>query len=577
MPAARPGVGALVDEAAEAAGRGGAVFFEAPTGYGKTRAGPLLYLRLAEEEAAERVIHALPLRAIVEEAYSHYRESLPGASAGYQAHGLGLPGKSPFYAADAIVSTMDSLAFNLLRSSVGERGLGHYEVVRAHILSSAVVLDEAHLPLAQPGEPQAAALAALAEILSRLLVPVVVETATLPPQAAGELAERLGWGQEPSWVSVEPSGGWGQEPGPPRGVRRVRVEDPDYYEWALSLEWRYHPTPLQGIGEAVEYAAEKASGGLRVFLASTTVSGAIEAYERLASREGLEGRVALIHGRLASRDREGAVEAGKEALVVVGTSAVEAGVNIDADVVVTDAPGSGAGVAWESILQRLGRACRSPRRSCGEVHVALYGEGAGEALERLREPSPINPRIPYSYRGLDGYVPRLLDERGSVILEGLRGPGARRLTRALRELGLPAFISHERVEAIYRGICSPFRGSLLVPLIIPPRDWEPGPAGVEALLERLEEGWFLTVDAGSLLGPGGSWSGRARRWLYMEGGEALALTAEPGRGPYGHPGEVGARLEGVPPRGLDCERLARKPLLGLVAKPGAYREGVGLP
>jgi CRISPR-associated helicase Cas3 len=564
----RPGVEALLEEAAREAIRGGSVFFEAPTGYGKTRAGPLLYERLASSGCSTRLIHALPLRAIVEEAYAAYRESLPHASIGYQAHGLGLPGKAPFFASDAIVTTMDSLAFNLLRSSVGERGLGHYEVPRAHIIASTVVLDEAHLPLADPSGP-ATGLLAVAEVLHRLSVPVVVETATLPPAVAGVLAKRLGSVGEPVWVSVEPQGGWSEPPGPRGLVSPRRVEDPSYYEWALSLKWRY--TAVREPEEALRLAVEAAESGLRVFYASSTVVGAVEAYQEIIEEyDGLRGHVALVHGRLASVEREKVREAVANSLIVVGTSAVEAGVNIDSDVVVTDAPRDTGGISWESLLQRLGRACRDPGRACTAVDVILYGDNAGEALEALTKPRPLNPRIPYPLRGEDGYVDRLLSKRSYRHLDL-----AWRRFSSLVELGLEA-LTHERIRAIYDAVCTPFREAPLVPLIIPPGDWGyGGTSNLDALVERLQAGWYLTVSAEDLVS-GDSWSERGRRWLYIKNERALALIARVTRDDYGHPDNLVVEPLWLPPKELDCRRLARRPILGLVARPGAYRAGVGL-
>ncbi len=557
----RPGVSRLAELARERACEAGLVVFEAPTGYGKTRAGPLLYRASRASGCVARLLHALPLRAIVEEAYSHYRESLQGASVGYQAHGLGMPGKAPFYAPDVVVTTMDSLAFNLFRASVGERGLGHYEVPRAHILSSIVILDEAHLPLSDPSGP-ATAMVAIDEALLKLFTPVVIETATLPPAYIGLLASTLqASGAEGVWLTVAPRDGWEeQHPAKGAGFRVEEVDDSDYYEWAQGLSWLYDRELAEGAAGAARRAAELAEAGLRVFLASSTVKGAVEAFRVLREETG-DGRAALIHGRLAVAERMAAIESAKKALVIVGTSAVEAGVNIDADAVVTDVPrveSPGNRIVWESIIQRLGRACRDPRRRCGVVRVVLYGSGAREVLEALTSPEPVNPRIPY---GRQGYA-RLLRERPapSISLERFR---------LLVELarGLPA---HDRLEWIHEILCTPFRNDLLVPIAIPPSGWSPSERdAISTIEERLERGWYVPASLGQA-------RRRASDWLYQADKGILALTAEARESPWRQPENLALRLEAIDPAKFSCRVALRLGLVALIARPEAYEDGVGL-
>ena len=548
----RPGVEALLKEALRAWYSGGVVVFEAPTGYGKTRAGPLLYNALPR---GGRVIHVLPLRSIVEEAYRAYREGVKGpASIGYQAHGLSLAGKTPFYAADAVVSTLDSFTFNLYRSSVGERGLGHYEVPRAHIVSSITIMDEAHLPLTSREAP-ATAMAATIYSLYTMRVPLVVETATMPPRLLRALLElALPPGARVVYLEVTPPGGAGRPRWLPEGVEYHAVADGDYYEWASSLEWRYYPIPAATLEDVVEVAARLVESGLRVFLASSTVRGAIDYYKALAERLGGEG-VALIHGRLTVSDREEHLKRSQGASVVVGTSAVEAGVNIDADAVITDVPVVEGAPAWDSIIQRLGRACRSPKHACDGVDVYLYGTRAAEAYKQLAGRG-VNPRVPESYRGL-------LDSSAGLSIDPSRY--GRLVELALRHA------PHARISEVYRELCQPLRGDALVPIVIPSPDAPEGdPAGLARdALEALEAGRYVLASLSNT-------QRRARDWLLRLDGGYAALRLDYAEGSRGHPEDLEAEIVSVSHEVLgNCSRMAG--LAALISRPGAYEPGVGMP
>lgn len=522
------------------------VVFEAPTGYGKTRVGPDLYKRLSPK--VPRIIHSLPLRAIVQEAYDNYRRSLPSTPTGYQAHGLPLAGKAPFFRARAIVTTMDSFALNLFKSSVAERGLGHYEVVRAHILSSLVVFDEAHLSFRDRKGP-AISMIAMLHTLSRMRVPTAVETATLPRRVLRYLDSYVG--ARVKAIVVSPPGnrcrGAGLEPS--SRVEVHSVEDRDYYEWAESLRWDFQH--LKGLEHAVEKAVDLASQGLRVFLASTKVEDAIEAYNRLATNTG-EDRVSIIHGRLTVRDRRVNLEKAENASIVVGTSAVEAGVNLDVDAVITDIPVVSHGsVAWDSLFQRMGRACRSPSRCRdADVPVYLYGDKSFNVANTLTLLN-VNPRIPCTYMDL-------LDE-GFGDLE-IKGQLADQVKIAFKHS------VHREIERMLESLCNnPYRGDLLVPIVVPP---DGDPLNVDSIRESLESEEYLVASLTQI-------KRNRDSWLARDKGGFLALV-EKISSYRGHPDREDLRLESVRPEDLKCGKLVRKGAIALVAKPGAYIRGVGL-
>lgn len=545
-------------EAASQAGPGDVVVFEAPTGYGKTSASPGLYTAARRAGGPPRLIHVLPLRAVVEDAYRRFSGSLGGGySIGYQAHGLGLAGKAPFMYPDLVVTTLDSFTLNLYRWNVAEDGFGHYEVPRASIFSSLTVMDEAHIPLAGGPEP-AAALLETVRVLALAGTPVVVETATLSPGALRELEmQALGAKARVRMIAVTP-------PGTECPSRFECVRDEDYYGWAAGVEWSVG----EANGDPARAALEEAHSGRRVFAAYTTVKDAVKAYRALAGELGGD-KVALVHGRLTARDRERAVEAVRDAMVIVGTSAVEAGVDFDVDVLVSDVPacalpgGRGKAIAYESLLQRMGRVCRSPGRRC-EARVYLHGPRSGEAAAAL---AGVNPRVPMDWRGARGY-------RG---LLGCSPPDLLRRVRRmddLEALALKPLTPTETLYTITRNLCTPMRSSPLIPVVVPPEGWSPRCRGAaEALADALEAGDYVLVDSKDA-------ADRAGSWLEPAGPSAVYALYHAQAGLRGHPDASGYRLSILSVNTLKrCSSVAweaSRGLAALVARPGAYEPGVGL-
>ncbi len=420
----------------------GPTVFIAPTGYGKTRATLLLASRLLPHRVP-RVVHALPLRAILEQAYMDAVEALEGVTIGYQAMGLGLAGKSPFVAPRLVYITFDSLLVNLLRGNVAERGLGHYEVPRAHLLASLLVMDEVHLGLWQEGLSDTLYTTLFALRLSNQYF--VLETATLPPAAFQALREALGG--EYDGVIVAPRRGCADELGL-KGVREV--VDKEFYTGIEEQKWSIGGAdPLEAVDAVVRVIEE----GGRALVVLDSVERAVEAYRVLLERVG-EEHVALVHSRMTPLDRRRAVEKSVEAsrgdkpLVLVGTSAVEAGVDFDADILVTTVPRRGQSIAFSSLIQRMGRVCRRPRPCRPRV---LLLEGDERLVSML---SAIHPRVPCSVDGVTGYY-RLLEH------EEYGRPGFD-VGKLMLLLGI---LDPLRVEIITRTYCDLVRGEPLLPLL----------------------------------------------------------------------------------------------------------------
>ena len=395
-PWERPGI----DELARVVRSGSSVIFVAPTGYGKSKSIPRLLEEGRDTGIAARVIHVLPLRALVKQQFK-FLKSLLGERAGFLA-GLEISREdySGFMLRQAVVTTLDSFSLNLARLPVVElSGVlrdvfeGHYELPRAAIFSSLTVFDEAHLyaePWAEEPPLSRLFLGLVLSVFARAELPVVIETATMPRSLMRDVARRT----RGKIMAVCRTCCIHE------GCTSIRDRE---YEEEQSLDWR---TSLVDKGTAWERAIELAETGRRVLISVNTVSSAIEVYKYVAERLGRES-VVLIHGRLSEKDREAAVGRMPRARVVVATQVIEAGVDVDAEALVTEA------AAPSSLAQRAGRLCRSREtlEKCREEPPEViiyepdklhpYGTVARDALSLLRELEEVG----------DGIEWRLLDDR----------------------------------------------------------------------------------------------------------------------------------------------------------------------
>jgi len=574
----------LMEEALEGLlGRGETPIVVAPTGYGKTVAAPEVHRGSVEAGLASGLIHVSPLRALVAQVHGLLKRGL--GRAGRQEMGYRGPDKAGFLMLKPVAATIDSFLSNLYRLPTTEyrkvfrgRSLGHYYPALAAIDSSVVVLDEAHLALdgdSQSGVGLEAFLAALRGLAERR-VPLMVTTASLPSHALQAALGRLrrGRGRPVVYRLRCPGSGAG-------GAGGRLVEDKEYLERVGGLEWR---TRLTGWSSALEAAAE-AGRGAPVLVVANTVSRAYEAYRSLLEEHGLpEGRVTLLHGRMLPGDKEAALSAVErlsqgEPGVLVATQLVEAGVDVNAFMVVTEAAPAA------SLVQRAGRACRRGKvlEGCAsqgaEVVVAAEGYDAGPyepgdveaALKALRgavdgEGRGLDWRSPCPKGDVKSYE-WLLDE----AYRGSRPPGETALERLL-QAALTQDASPAAVLSLIdgRGACGVYRSLAPVGLYV-----EDGNGVVPVSLESLSGGWAGRAVAaeGGLpvvvalrerrdggLEEAGRWASKAAARI-LEGRGSCRWMLE---GLYR---EASQKLKDK--AGADALELA------LLARPGAYREGLG--
>ena len=365
MEALRP----LMEQALESVRSGEIPIVIAPTSYGKTRASPVIHRTIVEEGMAYGVIHVAPLRALVREVFTELFAPLGG---GVQAYGLtGSEYKSPYLLRVPVAVTIDSFLLNLYRLPVlevakVERGVsrGHYYPALAAIKSSLNILDEAHLILDDTlgsGDGYialAAAIKALACSGARL----AIETATLRPETIAEIIQLISECSRVRVISLACNSGRDEYietlkakiTGLSNTGVKVSVEAIQDHRFTSEYSIRWKTRIASSWDRVLDEVKEQSSSEV-ILVAVNTVDRAIELYEKLRDHNAV-----LIHGRLTDADREEAVKAinsvtGRGYGIIVATQVIEAGVDVNASKVYTEA------APLESLIQRAGRACRRGR------------------------------------------------------------------------------------------------------------------------------------------------------------------------------------------------------------------------
>mgnify|MGYP000144325378 CR=1 FL=1 len=378
------------------------VFLSAPTGYGKSSCTLVIADALTRSPNAlgERLIHVLPLRAIVEDLYhkaskKKCEEKLHALlSIGAQAMHLLDVDKSPYLMPRLVYTTIDSFVHNLFKRPIAEldRRYSHFDVPRYSIYSSVVVFDEAHLfssetkladeKLKEQHDRMLTAFTATIRALTEAHVPTIIMTATMPDRYIETLV-RYCHG-DPEIYIIEESGDFEKEEIiegviSSRKVQRIRVKDEKFEEFAI----RNNPI-LKGVIKEEELKkivlGHLQQEGVKILIVRNTVRNAIRTFREL--KEELKGKgipVLMIHGKMTVGERLKAIKKIEEyenrsfRVLLIGTQVIEAGVDIDFDILISDA------TVFTSLTQRVGRIGRKERER--PIQPSLYViEGHGDSV-----------------------------------------------------------------------------------------------------------------------------------------------------------------------------------------------------
>jgi len=178
---------------AQALQRGKSIILRAPTGSGKSESVWIPFLLSRGESLPMRMIHVLPMRALVnqlESRMSGYVKNFKGKLAS-QIRTAAMHGKRPesvlFYA-DAVFATLDQVVTSYACTPLS-LSIRHGNIPAGAIPGSFLVFDEVHT--FEPALGLQAVLI-LAERAAKMGMPFVIMSATLPRGFLSSLVDRLG-------------------------------------------------------------------------------------------------------------------------------------------------------------------------------------------------------------------------------------------------------------------------------------------------------------------------------------------------------------------------------------------------
>jgi CRISPR-associated endonuclease/helicase Cas3 len=518
----RPGIQALFEEIqlAERNGKSPIVVLEAPTSYGKTEASVALAAWLVKESnLAERLIHVLPLRAIVEESYGVAKDALirtfPDVAVGAQAMHLLDMEKSPFFLRRLVYTTIDSFVYNLFKLPVAEpdRDYSHFDIPRYAIYSAFQVFDEAHY-FAGDDPPREgikgyqnrmfAAFRASLSALAQGGVPLAIVTATMPMTFIKAVLETISTFNR-ELVHIKVGVGEYKKLG---HFKELCVQDRDFFEERRALEAL---TRIIDEVDILRLVSDHSSCGDNILIVRNTVNKAVDIYQRLRAQG--KDDVLLIHGRMTVGDRKRVLEEAKsklerQACVLISTQIIEAGVNLDFDVIITDA------APMANLIQRIGRVGRRPRKQSRIIRAYIVeGDGDGVYESELTSRSIQVLREVSSHQGEEFYVGWRMPEKTTINGQDIPGFLAilenayqnwtinwdKKLSTVLSEIDRYWQVNPRDIREYARNMCSLVRTSGVISLAVLEKDHEDlGDASVKTVWEQIQDN-LVTVDLPWLL------------------------------------------------------------------------------
>jgi CRISPR-associated endonuclease/helicase Cas3 len=335
---------------------------EAPTGYGKSTITATLALKTFEE--GRKLIVAFPLRTLLEDQYKKISmiikdEATIGKRYMHEYDSLYLIKPITLTTVDTLSLTMFGLApedLNTILKSWHEwtgtlqGSSGHYMFSWSSVILSDIILDEVHL-LAD----ETKSLTFLASLFKHAVnydQKIVLMSATLPDAFKKKINQDLyslrdkilllNFEQDTNFVNSRKEKTY--------NVRLECLSDTNKYERLLS--W---------VDDALMCGLNRA---LIIF---NTVKDAIKFYELYSSKNGTDHAI-LIHSRFSETDRRRKIERlsrlkSSKRYVVIATQAIEAGVDMSSDVLISElAPAN-------SLVQRFGRFLRYDDEKNGHAYI----------------------------------------------------------------------------------------------------------------------------------------------------------------------------------------------------------------
>ncbi|QGA53929.1 CRISPR-associated helicase Cas3' [Sulfolobus sp. E5-1-F] len=417
----RKGIEKLIEVVRREKKKGGRLPFfivEFPTGYGKTKSVPEIFNELSDEGWAENVIHVLPLRVLVrnllEDLYEMRLYNKNGPinlayqmgdyiqSLDYKKEDQGKenneqykPKKRPLFDADYVLTTMDSFVHNFFKAPITElfKFNKHYFLPLGKIFTSLTVYDEAHIYFKNDENEIPTLFYAALEAHWYMRNPVLILSATLPDVFFN--TEVL---SQDKYIRLR----LGEKDEDKRN--EIIIHDEEFEKEMLSVVWKTQTIKKEDIVNKIK---ELVYEGKRVLVIIDSLKKVMKIYKEVCKDLSQGNECVLIHGRLIRKDRDEAASKLRTAKVVLGTSAIEAGIDVSFDALITTATNP------NSVVQRVGRVFRYGNKEgkCdnknNEAEIYIVEENNNKIIEFIKEHKmKINWRLPYKK---DGYEVSYLD------------------------------------------------------------------------------------------------------------------------------------------------------------------------
>lgn len=380
---------------------------KAPTGTGKTEA--CIYPLLAR---SKRVVLALPAKALVDDHTQRFRkifERLGGRQRRLlidtgdevKMYVYNESGKEAepdtnhrhLYRADLIITTLDKMLYRFFGYGGGKKSYT-YPLRMRNRERMAFVFDEAH-------SYEGTAFTNFQRLVTTLYDEghnVTLMTATLPTSYQTALQDPEGFGFAGRWEVIDFLARAREfQKGSHYGRRHLSylpdneplAEITDDFEAARAAFDEHKARRTERVLEQVEHY--RSQGYTRLIVTLDRVIDAAQVYQRLRDETGLtslltdeaQAELFLYHGRLDRKWRSGVYQHVKERdtdgrpYILVSTSAIEIGVDLDAEVLITELCNP------DALVQRMGRCNR--HGSVESAHVVVVGSSLPSYLDTFGE------------------------------------------------------------------------------------------------------------------------------------------------------------------------------------------------
>ena len=452
-----------------------------PTGYGKTTLSLELANMISNSYTRNfaRIIHVVPTRALAKDIEKRAKDE--GLEYAVQYSFSPSEIKSPEFLAKFVITTYDSFLLNLYKASIGEpyRSHGHYDLPRFSIYTSLVHFDEFHL---MNDDKSWTSLMTAVRHLSRMGVNMILSSATPSWKIEKELI-RMMENREIKKLAIVNEFGQAvkkqncelKDKDGDIAYYRCTVDSVEYETIEIKESLEVPEIDIKFIDGEVDKIIDKVkeNQGKRILIVVNTVEHAIEIYEKL--KEKLKGlSICLLHSRFKIKDREeifnkigdewkcekGKGERGCD--VIVATQVIEVGVNLSAEVLITEqAP-------ITSIVQRAGRLlrCDSEKDKRGELYIwksdntEPYNKHEvintiSKLEELLKNNKNVSLKLPYGNKNLIGYA--------DIVDEVIKAPDVDvGLALELEDIAENIFSTKEDLDDLLDRYCNITRGSFIV-------------------------------------------------------------------------------------------------------------------